>query len=182
MNGQPITETTRGRDGNEANNRKSSADPIVVGVDRSPTAETALRFAIDEAKRRGAPLRVVHAWRLGDADSKGAAPACGAQPDESRRAAKVILDKTLRNIAGNAHHVQIQPVLVEGASTDVLVNESRHAQLLVVGSRRLGTLRSLLLGSVSRQCANRATCPTTIVPRTTPRTFSTSVDSRRLDA
>ena len=46
----------------------------------------------------------------------------------------------------------------------MLVEESREAELLVVGSRGLGGFRGLLLGSVGQQCAHYAACPVVIVP------------------
>ena len=53
--------------------------------------------------------------------------------------------------------------MVEGAPSAVLVDESRDADLLVVGSRGLGGFSGLLLGSVSQQCAHHAACPVVIV-------------------
>ena len=55
--------------------------------------------------------------------------------------------------------------VVEGAAASVLVDESRDAELLVVGSRGHGGFAGLLLGSVSQQCAHHATCPVVIIPR-----------------
>jgi nucleotide-binding universal stress UspA family protein len=53
--------------------------------------------------------------------------------------------------------------VVEGAPAAVLVEESRRADLLVVGSRGQGGFAQLLLDSVSQQCAHRAECPVVIV-------------------
>jgi nucleotide-binding universal stress UspA family protein len=51
----------------------------------------------------------------------------------------------------------------EGAPATVLVDESRQADLLVVGSRGHGGFAGLLLGSVSQQCSHHAACPVVIV-------------------
>jgi len=53
---------------------------------------------------------------------------------------------------------------VEGTAAAALVEESRGADLLVVGSRGLGGFRGLLLGSVGQQVAHHAACPVVIVP------------------
>jgi nucleotide-binding universal stress UspA family protein len=110
---------------------------IVVGVDHSEGAKAALRFALGEAKLRQASLRVVHAWQLGYVSASfdpGSYPVLGGELGDLR-----------------------------GAAETVLVDESREADLLVVGSRGLGGFSGLLLGSVSQQCAHHAACPVVIV-------------------
>ena len=62
--------------------------------------------------------------------------------------------------------VHIRPKLCEDAPTAALMTEARNADLIVVGSRGRGGLRSLLLGSVSRTMLHRALCPVAVV-RTT---------------
>jgi nucleotide-binding universal stress UspA family protein len=52
---------------------------------------------------------------------------------------------------------------VQGQAAGVLLHASRDADLLVVGSRGLGGFRGLLLGSVSRQCVDHASCPVVVV-------------------
>ena len=68
---------------------------------------------------------------------------------------------TLRDEAGD---VEIETRLAEGGAARVLTEEAAGADLLVVGSRGLGGFRELLLGSVSRECAQHAPCPVLIVP------------------
>ena len=62
-----------------------------------------------------------------------------------------------------AREVQIETIAVEGQPAKVLVEVTKGADLLVVGSRGLGGFRELLLGSVSQQCTQHATCPVVIV-------------------
>jgi nucleotide-binding universal stress UspA family protein len=141
---------------------------IVVGVDHSESAKQALRFAVEEAKLRQARLRVVHAWQygyIGAAGLEGAYPAVGDGVDELRDAAEAALAEALSESIPDTDAVEIERRVVEGRAAAVLVDESRVADLLVVGSRGHGGFAGLLLGSVSQQCAHHATCPVVIVPR-----------------
>ena len=143
---------------------------IVVGVDQSEGARAALRFALEEAKLRRATLRVVHAWQygyIGATGVEGAYPALGGDIKELRAGAETALAETLRESIPEADTVEIERRVVEGRPAAVLVDESRGADLLVVGSRGHGGFTGLLLGSVSQQCAHHATCPVVIVHRQT---------------
>jgi nucleotide-binding universal stress UspA family protein len=139
---------------------------IVVGVDSSEGAREALRFALDEAKRRDATLRVVHSWQFGNIGVKGLegfSPIVGADLGDLRRTAELALDAILAEVAENVNGVALERRVVEGAPAPVLVDESRKGDLLVVGSRGHGGFAGLLLGSVSQQCAHHAACPVVIV-------------------
>jgi nucleotide-binding universal stress UspA family protein len=139
---------------------------IVVGVDSSEGAKEALRFALREAKLRRATLRVVHTWQygyIGVTGIEGLSPVVGADLGDLRRTAEVALDAVMHEVAADADGVMIERRVSEGAPATVLVDESRQADLLVVGSRGLGGFAGLLLGSVSQQCAHHAACPVVIV-------------------
>ena len=140
---------------------------IVVGVDGSQGAKEALRFALQEARRRQATLRAVHAWRfgyIGVTGIEGFSPLYGADLGELRHNAEVFLNATLDDVVSDGNGVVLEGVVVEGAAARVLVDQSRGADLLVVGSRGHGGFAGLLLGSVSQQCAQHAACPVVIVP------------------
>jgi len=140
----------------------------VVGVDHSEGAKAALRFALEEAKLRQATLRVVHAWQygyIGATGFEGAYPALGGDIKELRDGAQTTLEETLRESIPETDTVEIERRVVEGRPAAVLVDESRGADLLVVGSRGHGGFTGLLLGSVSQQCAHHAACPVVIVHR-----------------
>ena len=140
---------------------------IVVGVDHSAGAKEALRFALEEAKLRRATLRAVHAWHFRYEGwtglEAGLRPIVADELHELRDAAAAALDSTLREAIPDTAGVEVEPRAVEGAPAAVLVEESRDADLLVVGSRGLGGFAQLLLGSVSQQCAHHAECPVVIV-------------------
>ena len=150
---------------------------IVVGVDQSAGARQALRFALEEAQLRQAKLRAVHAWQtgyIGVPGIEGSLPAIGPELEEFRRAAEIILDATLQEVAAEAGDVEIERRVDQGAPAAILVAESRSADMLVVGSRGHGGFAQLLLGSVSQQCAQHAECPVVIVRAAVPaaRTFA----------
>jgi nucleotide-binding universal stress UspA family protein len=139
---------------------------IVVGVDHSAGAKAALRFALEEARLRQATLRVVHAWQfgyLGATSLEGWLPAVGGELEDFRTSAEAALDEALKEVAADTDGLTIERRLDQGTAAAVLVEESHAAELLVVGSRGHGGFAQLLLGSVSQQCAQHASCPVVIV-------------------
>jgi nucleotide-binding universal stress UspA family protein len=141
---------------------------IVVGVDNSDGAKAALRFALEEAKLRGARLRAVHAWQFASVGAPGIEagiqPLLGAELADLRRGVEASFEAALRDGIPHTDGVEVERRLVEGTAAAALVEESRGADMLVVGSRGLGGFRGLLLGSVGQQVAHHAGCPVVIVP------------------
>jgi nucleotide-binding universal stress UspA family protein len=140
-------------------------ETVVVGVDGSEGALEALRFAIAEARRRGARLRVVTAWHV-PAMAYGAV---GFAPPYDprqlfREGATDSLDRALEAVEDELAGIEVQRQVTEGQPVEVLLAAAQDADLLVVGSRGLGGFSGLLLGSVSHGCASRAPCPVVIVP------------------
>lgn len=136
---------------------------VVVGVDGSTSSKEALRWALKEARLRGASLRAVYAWKMPIYVANGFAPVVVPDPAELRRTARERLDAIVYEVTGGATDVPIEQKAVEGTAAEVLVDESDGADLLVVGSRGHGGFAGLLLGSVSQQCATHAPCPVVIV-------------------
>lgn len=137
---------------------------IVVGVDGSAPAEAALRWALAEARLRGAVCEVVHAWTYPVvADIAGMAAAGVAWPDLEAEARR-LLDEVIEQVRPESEGVTIEARVVEGTAAGVLIDAARDADLLVVGSRGRGGFVGLLLGSVSQQVAHHAPCPIVIVP------------------
>jgi nucleotide-binding universal stress UspA family protein len=138
---------------------------IVVGVDGSASARAALRFAFEEARIRGARLRVVAAWHVPLTVYEGAYvpmdPSLGEELETNTREA---VESALADAGDVAADVDFDTIVREGQAATVLLEEAEHADLLVLGSRGLGGFRGLLLGSVSQQCAHHASCPVVIVP------------------
>jgi len=143
--------------------------PIVVGVDGSPSSLRALRWAVGQAGLVGAPVEAVIAWQ--DPAGYGLGFDWGLVPLESESLAaaaeKVLADSLAQVTAGQQTGVpstQVVPRVVQGHPAQVLLEAARGAQMLVVGSRGHGTLAGMLLGSVSQQCVQHAPCPVLVVP------------------
>lgn len=136
---------------------------VVVGVDGSSLSESALAEAFRQADARGLPLTVVHAWFLDYNGTGLAVLATDAQmrelaaeeqavaADAVSRWSRVYPGVTVRQHVLNAHPVQ------------ALVDHSKGAELLVVGSRGRGGFGGLVLGSVSQGVLHHAHCPVMVV-------------------
>jgi len=138
---------------------------IVVGVDGSEGAQQALEFALREAKLRRAGLRVVMSWQEPATLYAGGFVVPKPVDEEFERGVHDALDRVLAAANGAKEGVYVDAVVRKGQAAKVLVDESRFADLLVVGSRGLGGFRGLLVGSVSQACAHHAHCPVAIVPK-----------------
>jgi nucleotide-binding universal stress UspA family protein len=149
----------------EANNRRRlPVGTIVVGVDGSEGAQAALEFALEEARLRAAEVKAVSAWRIPTVLYNAGWVPVPLDPAEYEKLAKSALEASLEAAGAGASGLEVRAITREGHAADVLVDEARGAELLVVGSRGLGGFRGLLLGSVSQQCAQHAPCPVAIVP------------------
>lgn len=132
---------------------------IVVGVDTSESSKEALRWAAEQARLTGSDLRIVMSWFLpagaywvalpGDVDFEG----------DTRKALAATVEQTL----GSDPAIPLEMVVVQGSPAPVLIEESKKADLLVVGSRGHGAFTGMLLGSVSEHCVSHAACPVVVV-------------------
>lgn len=139
---------------------------IVVGVDGSDGSRAALRYALDDATRRGARLRVVDAfdtpqyWAVSYGMS--APPSLNELTVGMEKAAQEMLDEVRAERAGRAD-VPAEVLALVGPPAKVLVDQARDADLLVVGHRGLGGVASAMLGSVGLSCVLHASVPVTVV-------------------
>jgi nucleotide-binding universal stress UspA family protein len=137
---------------------------IVVGIDRSLGAERALRWAANEARQKGVPLHVLFAWEgLGVelARESGWVEAVTFEMEEKE--ARAVIDKAVANVLGDVSGLEVVPLVVPDGAVASLLEASKTAQLLVVGSRGRGGFDGLMLGSVGLQCAMHAHCPVVVV-------------------
>jgi nucleotide-binding universal stress UspA family protein len=142
---------------------------IVAGVDGSENSARALRWAVDDARVRGASVAAVHAWHAPYSMSFAAAALdLSAFEDAARR----LLDQMVDAAEAESPGVSVERVLVAGSATDALLGAAAGAALVVVGGRGVGGFRGLLLGSVSQQLAHHAPCPVVVVRPVVPSTPS----------
>jgi nucleotide-binding universal stress UspA family protein len=142
----------------------SPGGPVVVGVDGSDSSRRALRFAFTEATLRETTLTAVHAWVAPDAAGLTSARASGGVDWSflAQRAADV-LDETLASARTDFPDVEVAGQVANDHPIQALLEASRHAQLLVLGSRGRGAFTGLVLGSVSHSAVRSAHCPVAVV-------------------
>jgi nucleotide-binding universal stress UspA family protein len=140
----------------------SGAKPVVVGIDGSFSAERAVRWAAREAGARQVPLRLVHAYEF--------AADFPLEPETARGSHAVFLGygrDCLAQAANHARHtapgIEVSTELVVAQSVELLAERSAEASMVVVGSRGLGGVGGLLLGSVAVGLSSAAECPVVIV-------------------
>jgi nucleotide-binding universal stress UspA family protein len=137
---------------------------IIVGVDGSEESKQALRWGLDEAKRRGSPVRAIHAWHY--PLNAGGYPYVAVEAMDAsalRTGAESVLEGVVEDVLDGAKDVDVQRAVRQGPAAKVLIEASDGAEMLVVGSRGRGGFAGLMLGSVSQQCAHHAHCPVVIV-------------------
>jgi nucleotide-binding universal stress UspA family protein len=140
-------------------------ETIVVGVDGSAAARAALEFAAREAILRETRLRIVCAWEIPPAVYSGGFAPTLDQPtlDAFRAGAETIVNEAVATARELQPGIECEGKAVQGQPAEVLLQEARDADLIVVSNRGHGGFASLLLGSVSHQVVQHAPCPVTVV-------------------
>lgn len=152
---------------------------VVVGVDGTPAAQAALRWAVREAALRDAAIDAVAVWNRPHAAGPGWArrltapppdrhgPAAARCEHELASAAHAALEAALRPLLAASPGLEVTRVAVRGPAGATLVDVARHADLLVVGASRGGDGPGPAR-SVAAWCAAHAVCPVVIVPARPP--------------
>jgi nucleotide-binding universal stress UspA family protein len=136
---------------------------IVVGVDGSPASTAALRWAVDEARLRGATVEAWHAWHAGFA-ADPFAPGIAVDERALEASARAALDAVVDEVDASDLKEPVERVLVRAVAASALLDAARRADLLVVGARGTGGFAGLLLGSVSQHVIAHADCPVVVIP------------------
>ncbi|CNE42153.1 universal stress protein UspA-like protein [Mycobacterium tuberculosis] len=129
---------------------------VVVGYDGSQNGVHALDWAAEEARARGLPLTVIHAWEALIGGSMAMAMV------DLGPLAQQTLDGGVEHVRKEAPDVPVRGVLESGRPAEKLIKAGKDAALIVLGPRGLGGFTGLLLGSVSAQVVAHAACPVVI--------------------
>jgi nucleotide-binding universal stress UspA family protein len=132
---------------------------IVVGVDGSQGSKNALRWAARMAQLLGTRLDVVAAWEYTPLFGLSVAPDFEFPVSDIERS----LNQTIDEVFGAERPADLRIKVLEGQPVETLVTAAQGAVMIVVGSRGLGGVSGLLLGSVSGKVAERAECPVLVV-------------------
>ena len=133
---------------------------IVVGVDGSPLSINALAFAIEEARLRHGHLHVTYAYPVMEK------PVTGSPDKDYYEQVEAEAREFMEGIMSGAPStdgLEVEWLAVPGNPAEVLIEASRGAALLVVGSRGVGGFMGLMMGSVSTQCVHHSHCPVLVV-------------------
>ena len=128
---------------------------IVVGFDGSEGAKRALTWAADEARLHSGHLRAVCAWTPGE---------FGGDEEQAAIAQKRVEDG-VAEVLGQKPGVEVETISERGHAAKVLLDNSKDAQMLVIGSRGHGGFTGLLLGSVGQNVASHGETPVVVIVR-----------------
>lgn len=134
--------------------------PVVVGVDGSEDSRAALQWAVDYGKHYDVPVEAMAVWDI--PTTYGYMAAYTESGESIQKRTRELLEETVVESVGADSDVIRRVERGHPAST--LVDASKSAQLLVLGTRGHGAFAGMLLGSVSQHCAAHAKCPFVVVP------------------
>lgn len=140
----------------------ATQSPVVVGIDGSPASEAGTAIAFDEASRRRVGLVALHAWSDLDVSEWP-----GIDWPATQSMAEEVLAERLAGWQERYPDVQVTRVVAQAQPARRLVEASKEAQLVVVGSTGRGGFAGMLVGSVGETVAQLAQVPV-IVARGAP--------------
>ena len=139
---------------------------ITVGIDGSAHSTRALEWAIKEAAVRHAPVTVltVHTVPMSGWTGNPITLPQDAQDQEKAQQAAAAMTLKATSQLGAAKPSSVTVRAISGFPVQELIEASRTADLMVVGSRGAGGFARLMIGSVSSQVVHHAHCPVVVVP------------------
>jgi nucleotide-binding universal stress UspA family protein len=150
--------------------QRSARHGIVVGVDGSPSADMAVRWATREAVMRNVPLSLIHVvdrppWDLLALGGGTVPPPSETSEWQKTEGEKVISAavKVAKDSAPNGAPPRLDVEVYFAAAGPALVDLSKEAELIVVGCRGHSRVSRVLLGSISTGLIHDALCPVAII-------------------
>ncbi len=129
---------------------------VVVGIDGSAASLDALEWAAHQAELTGAKLEIVMTWDWPMTYGWAVPIPEGFDPEHDVQTA---LEKIEADVLAKHPDIEIVARVLQGHPAPLLVEESKGADLLVVGSRGHGEFVGMVIGSVSEYCVTNAHCP-----------------------
>ncbi|HJE60764.1 MAG TPA: universal stress protein [Nocardiopsis listeri] len=145
-------------------------DRVVVGVDDSKNARRALGLAVDLTAETEGELVVVNSWEVPFPYDPVAMTAAGYQPQDDifEKQSEELVAELLADVMDDQRedvNVQVSVVRTQSNPVSALLEASADADAIVVGSRGRGSVRGLLLGSVSQGILHRSKIPVVVLPK-----------------
>ncbi len=137
---------------------------LVVGIDGSEESATALRWAMDEARRREFSVELVHGLAIPVVSDAYGMVMTRPDIDELADYSEKLLVAAETAAHGYDDSVAVSTRLMNGPPAAVLLEVSKDSAGLVVGSRGLGAISGRMLGSVSVRVSAKASCPVYVIP------------------
>ncbi|HJG43212.1 universal stress protein [Corynebacterium phoceense] len=138
-------------------------DIVVVAVDGSEASQNAVRWAANTAMKRGIPLRIASSYTVpqflyaeGMVPPKELFDDLQAETLEKIEAARAVAHEV-------APDIKIGHTIAEGSPIDMLLEMSHDVTMVVMGSRGMGGLSGMVMGSVSASVVSHASCPVVVV-------------------
>lgn len=132
---------------------------IVVGVDGSPSALEALRWSKYLAPVMGAEIEAITTWKVPPAWVAGG----WFDAEVLEQIAKSTLESAVHDVFAGSVRTKVIQTTRNSSPVDALVEASRSATLVLVGSRGRGGFAGMVIGSVSSAVAAHAQCPVLVV-------------------
>ncbi len=145
-------------------NERDDRPAVLVGYDGSPGAEQALRWAVEEAELRDLPLTVCHAWHWPYPFRPLARPIL----EQVEAVGATVTEDGARRARELSSGLDVRTLLVQGATSAVLLEAARNAALVVLGSRGHGGFEELKVGSSAAQVPAHCVVPVIVVRPTLP--------------
>jgi nucleotide-binding universal stress UspA family protein len=141
---------------------------IVVGIDYSTASDAALAWALECSTHGTSQLRIVHVSETSQTELRILDREGWRVEDQLRERGQLLVDAAVETAKTSYPDVQVAAHVTMGSAAAVLVEESKDADIVVVGNRGVGGFRGLVVGSTALRVTERAHCPVVAVPDPPP--------------